>query len=113
MDAIEAIAEAPVPVEGTEREVAVEVPADVPVEETASHLVVEEAERTQLSSEVEGVMAVIQAHSDGVRLVEIGNELGVDWRGLIAIVRSLMDEGKIGKIDNVYYPAQQWGEGER
>jgi len=39
--------------------------------------------------------------------VEIGNELGVDWRGLIAVVRALVDEGAVEKIDNEYYPAQR------
>jgi len=57
--------------------------------------------------QAERVLAVVQAHPEGIRLVEIGNELGVDWRGLIAVVRALVDEGAVEKIDNEYYPAQR------
>jgi len=86
--------------------------APVVEDEAAAQAAVGEGEPTRLASEAERVMHVIAAHPDGVRLVEIGNELGVDWRGLIGAVKFLLDEGKVEKIDNVYYPAQPGQEGE-
>jgi hypothetical protein len=78
----------------------------------SSQLAVEEAEPTRLAFDAERVMHVIAGHPEGIRLVEIGNELGVDWRGLIGAVKFLMDDGKVEKIDNIYYPAQPGREGE-
>jgi len=49
------------------------------------------------------VLEVITKHSEGIKLVDIGNELGVDWRGLIGSVKSLVDEDKAEKTDNLYY----------
>jgi len=46
---------------------------------------------------------VLRAHSEGIRLVDIGNELGVDWRSLITFTKRLLDEGRIEKIDHHYY----------
>ncbi len=56
-----------------------------------------------LSTE-ERVKAVIAKYPEGVKLVDIGNELGVDWRGLIGVVKTLVDDYKIDKIDSLYYP---------
>ena len=98
-EAIEEVAGATVAVE--------EPPRVVPAEEPTAGVTVEEEPAVRGSSEAERVLAVIRAHPDGIRLVEIGNELGVDWRSLIAVVRVLMDEGEVEKIDNVYYHAQR------
>ncbi|MBI3327178.1 MAG: hypothetical protein HYZ81_10820 [Nitrospinae bacterium] len=76
-------------------------------EKTARGAPAEEEAGGRAYPEGDRVVTVIQAHPDGIRLVEIGNELGVDWRSLIAAVKFLMDEGKVEKIDNVYYPAQR------
>jgi len=40
-------------------------------------------------------------------IVDIGNELGVDWRSLTGVVRSLMDEREIERIDSMYYPGEK------
>jgi hypothetical protein len=56
-------------------------------------------------TEQERILQVLKAHPDGIRLVDIGNQLGVDWRGLIAPTKSLLDEGKVEKIDYLYYLA--------
>jgi hypothetical protein len=93
------IAAAPVPVE--------EPTWIIPEEEPADEVTAGEDQGVRAYPDAERVLTVIHAHPDGIRLVEIGNELGVDWRGLIAVVRSLMDEGKAEKIDNTYYPAQR------
>lgn len=51
------------------------------------------------------VYAVITNHPQGIRLVEIGENLGVEWRSLIGVTRSLVDEGRVEKLENCYYPA--------
>ena len=65
-----------------------------------------EPEPPNKPSESERVLGIIQAHEDGVRLVDIGNALGVDWRGLIAVTKSLLEEGTVEKIDSLYYPVE-------
>jgi hypothetical protein len=65
-----------------------------------------EPERHAKPSESERVMGIVRAHEDGIRLVDIGNKLGVDWRGLIAVTKSLLEEGKVEKIDSLYYPVE-------
>jgi len=59
-----------------------------------------------LELEKEKVLEVIARHSEGIRLIDIGNERGVDWRTLIGPTKSLVDKGKIEKIDNMYYPKE-------
>jgi len=94
-----------------------ETPSRGMAEETASQPIAEEekkaepqpvddeesAEEIEASTENQ-VLEVVARQSKGIRLVDIGNELGVDWRGLIGVVKSLVDEDKIEKIDNLYYP---------
>jgi len=53
------------------------------------------------------ILEVITGHPDGIRLIDIGNELGVDWRVLIGPSKSLMDEGRVEKIENMYYPKKE------
>ena len=55
-----------------------------------------------LSTEEE-ILNILTKYPEGIRLIDIGNELGIDWRTLIGPSRSLMDEGKVEKIDNPYY----------
>ena len=57
-----------------------------------------------VESETSQVLRVIQKHPEGIKLVQLGNALGVNWRRLIHAVSSLLEEGKIGKMDNIYYP---------
>jgi hypothetical protein len=54
----------------------------------------------------ERVLGTVRAHEDGIRLVDIGNELGVDWRTLVGVTKSLLVEGAIEKIDSLYYPVE-------
>jgi len=61
------------------------------------------AEEVESSLEAR-VLETITKHSEGIKLVDIGNELGVDWRGLIGGIKSLVDEDKVEKTDNLYYP---------
>ncbi len=52
----------------------------------------------------ERVLDVITRHPEGIRLVDIGNDLGVDWRSLLGIARTIVEEDKVERIDNLYYP---------
>jgi len=54
--------------------------------------------------EKDKVLEVIASHPEGVKLINIGNELGVDWRTLIGPTKSLVDEDEVEKIDTMYYP---------
>ena len=47
---------------------------------------------------------MIGKHSEGIKLAEIGEALGRDWRGLIPITKELIGENKIRKEENLYYP---------
>jgi len=55
----------------------------------------------------EKVMEAIVSHPEGIRLIDIGNEVGVDWRTLIGPTKSLVDENRVEKIENMYYPKEK------
>ena len=72
----------------------------------------EESIQPEEAVQVERLLAVIQRHPAGVSIVDIGNELGVDWRSLIATLQPLEEERKIERINTMYYPREKAGEGE-
>ena len=51
------------------------------------------------------VLGVIRNHPDGISPLDIGNELGIDWRSLIPVMRHLVDTGAVDQIDHELYPA--------
>ena len=55
-------------------------------------------------SDKEQVLVLIKKHLEGLKLTEIGVELGKDWRWYIPTVKELMGENKIRKETNLYYP---------
>lgn len=61
------------------------------------------AEEAEPSAE-DLVLEVVAKHPEGIRLVDIGEELNLDWRGLIGPVKALWDEDRLEKVDNLYYP---------
>jgi hypothetical protein len=65
-----------------------------------------ELARQSKSGKRERVLGIVRGHVDGIRLVDIGNELGVDWRSLVGVAKSLLEEGTIEKIDCLYYPVE-------
>jgi len=73
------------------------------VPEAAAKKVVKKIEK-KLGVEKDKILEVVTRHPEGIKLIDIGNELGVDWRTLIGPVKSLVDEDKVEKIDTVYYP---------
>lgn len=58
--------------------------------------------RSKILSEDEKVLAIVKEHAGGIRLVDIGNQRGVNWRTLVVVVGRLLIKGKIGRIDGVY-----------
>ena len=73
------------------------------VAEAAVEEVVAEVEAQPLPLR-ERVLEAITRHPEGIRLVDIGNDLGVDWRSLLGIARTIVEEDKVECIDNLYYP---------
>lgn len=63
-------------------------------------------QRPSKLADAERVLEIVRAHVDGIRLVDMGNELGVDWRSLIGVTKNLLEEGKVEKIDWLYYPVE-------
>ena len=57
-----------------------------------------------VDTETNRILRVIEKHPEGIKLVDLGNALGVNWRTLIGPVGSLLEEEKIGKVDSIYYP---------
>jgi hypothetical protein len=51
------------------------------------------------------VLRVIQNHPYGIRPVDVGNELGLDWRALLGVIRHLVEDGAVERIDQQWYPA--------
>lgn len=81
--------------------------AAVKVKAKPTRKVEEEEKLAGLPSAARRILRVIERYTDGVRLVDIGNQLGVDWRVLIGPIRVLMDQGKVEKVENLYYPVQE------
>ena len=74
------------------------------IEETVKETVEEAAPSIAAPSIEDQMLEVIAKHPEGIKLVDIGNEMGVDWRGLNGAIKPLVDESKTEKIDNLYYP---------
>ena len=50
------------------------------------------------------VLRLIQQRPEGINPVDIGNQLGVDWRSTIGPAQALMNEGKVEQIGAELYP---------
>lgn len=55
--------------------------------------------------ETRALTGIRDADPDGITLPDLGQALGVEWRRLIAPVKSLLDRGEIEKVESRYYPA--------
>lgn len=66
------------------------------------------AEASELEAQLEATarraLTVIRVHPEGIRLTELGEELGADWRTLIGPVNRLIERGLVRKEDRRYYP---------
>ena len=55
------------------------------------------------------VLTVIGRHPDGVRALDLGNELGVDWRRVLEATRNLVAAGAVEQVDQHFYLAAKAG----
>jgi len=55
------------------------------------------------------VLTVIARHPDGVRALDVGNELGVDWRRVLEATRSLVAAGAVEQVDQSFYAVRKAG----
>lgn len=53
------------------------------------------------------VLRVITRHPEGVRALDIGNELGVDWRRVPAVARRLVEYEMAEEIAHEFYPIEK------
>lgn len=51
------------------------------------------------------VLKVIDSHPEGIRALDIGNELGIDWRAIVPAARALVEVGLAEQVDQDFYPA--------
>ncbi len=49
------------------------------------------------------MLAVLKKHPEGMKLRDLGNFLGVNWRSLVGPVGSLLQKGKIEKLNGLYF----------
>ncbi|MCI0495447.1 hypothetical protein L0Z72_10615, partial [candidate division KSB1 bacterium] len=53
----------------------------------------------------EKLFHIINDHrAQGIKLTEIGKMVDAKWQTLIPFAKSLMEQGKITKKDNLYFP---------
>jgi FixJ family two-component response regulator len=50
------------------------------------------------------VREVLEAHPSGIRAREIGNQLGIDWRSVTAVMSALVARGTADQIEQDFYP---------
>jgi hypothetical protein len=50
------------------------------------------------------VLRIIQAHPEGVAAVDVGNELGLDWRRVLGIGRTLAEGGQVEQAEHEFFP---------
>jgi hypothetical protein len=51
------------------------------------------------------ILQAIQRHPEGISMVEIGNDLGVDFRRLLESIHTLLASGQIDQVHELFYPA--------
>ncbi|PIP12109.1 MAG: hypothetical protein COT45_02105 [bacterium (Candidatus Stahlbacteria) CG08_land_8_20_14_0_20_40_26] len=54
----------------------------------------------------EGILRIVNSNPDGIVLRDIGDSLGLAPIRLARTIKALVDEGKIRKEDNLYYPVE-------
>lgn len=55
------------------------------------------------------ILAVLKKHTDGMKVRDLGNFLGVNWRSLVGLVSSLYRHGKIEKLNDFYFFVREKG----
>jgi hypothetical protein len=77
---------------------------EVPEKKIGKEEVPEKVEIKEEKTEKEQVLMLINRYPEGIKLAEIGAEMGKDWRWYITITKELIEENKIRKEENLYYP---------
>ncbi len=49
------------------------------------------------------MLAVLKKRPEGMKIRDLGNFLGVNWRSLVGLVNSLCRQGKIEKLNGFYF----------
>lgn len=52
------------------------------------------------------VLQVVRSHPEGIWIVDLGNELGVDWRMLAGLTRELLEAGEVGRLEQHYFAVE-------
>ena len=55
------------------------------------------------------ILRVLERHPIGAAARDVGNELGVDWRRVVATIRQLVDEGMVDRLGQHFYVARKAG----
>ena len=50
------------------------------------------------------VLRVIQGHGEGITAVDVGNQLGIDWRRVVDVGRTLAEGGLVDQVDQEFFP---------
>jgi hypothetical protein len=53
------------------------------------------------------VLRVVHSHAEGIAAVDVGNELGVDWRRVLDVGRTLAEGGLLDQIDYTFFPVRK------
>ncbi len=66
----------------------------------------EEAEESGLPEEElqSRILEIIEAHPEGIKLADIGQILGINWRLLTSVAKGIVNEGKARKEGKEYFP---------
>lgn len=57
----------------------------------------------------EEVLRAIRAHPEGIRALDLGNELGIDWRWVLGVTAGLIEQGKVEQVEQEFYPVAKAG----
>ncbi len=87
-------------------ETPVEAVAEIPVEVVAAPQVIIEPETVAPMTLEEKVLDYINKHPNGVKVSEMEGPLGETRMKIGFIGKALLDEGKVQKLENVYFPVK-------
>jgi predicted transcriptional regulator len=57
----------------------------------------------KILSEEQRVLKILRENPQGMKLVDIGNQMGVNWRSLIGVMQMLLKERKVYRVNGVYF----------
>lgn len=51
----------------------------------------------------EEVLRIIRSHPEGASAVDVGNELGINWRRVLGVMRTLVQAGALEQVQEQFY----------